>query len=60
MREIGVRCMVYEKKQIFKEDGRILIFYHFPRSANPEQQSAFKKIEETEVKFDSTKAGKIV
>lgn len=36
--------MRMEKKRIVKEDGRSLIYYHFPASANEEQISAFAKI----------------
>lgn len=38
--------MQYEKKQIVKEDGRYLIYYHFPATAGLEQSAAFAKAEE--------------
>ena len=37
--------MRYEQKQITKADGRYLVFYHFPDSANPEQAEAFQSAE---------------
>lgn len=33
------------KKQITKDDGRLLIYYHFPKSATEEQKAAFEGIE---------------
>ena len=56
----GEGIMIYEKKKIIKEDGRILIFYHFPRSANHEQFAAFEKVAEPAEKVDSARAEKIV
>ena len=44
--------MNYEKKRITKEDGRYLIFYHFPATANPDQAVAF----ETAQQFDNVPA----
>ena len=40
--------MRIEKKQIQKEDGRYLVFYHFPESANDEQTSTFAALSQTE------------
>ncbi len=37
--------MDYEKKQIAKEDGRYLIYYHFPETATPDQTAAFEAAE---------------
>jgi hypothetical protein len=34
--------MRYEKKLIQKDDGRYLVYYHFPESASPEQAEAFR------------------
>ena len=34
--------MQFEKTEIVKEDGRYLIFYHFPATANHEQNEAFQ------------------
>jgi len=33
-----------EKKRILKEDGRYLLYYHFPESATPEQTKAFEAV----------------
>ena len=38
--------MNYEKKQITKEDGRTLVYYHFPESASPAQAEAFRSAEQ--------------
>ncbi len=38
--------MNYEKKQIAKEDGRHLVFYHFPDTASEEQTAAFRSAED--------------
>ena len=37
--------MQFEKKQITKEDGRYLVFYHFPDTADPDQTGAFESVE---------------
>ena len=37
--------MQFEKTEIAKEDGRYLIFYHFPATANHEQNEAFQAAE---------------
>ena len=34
--------MKMEKKQIVKEDGRYLVYYHFPDTASEEQTHAFE------------------
>lgn len=39
--------MIVKKKQIKKEDGRYLVFYHFPRSADTEQTHTFEALTET-------------
>jgi len=36
-----------EKKRIRKEDGRYLIYYHFPESATEEQTAVFTAIRPT-------------
>ena len=36
--------MQIEKKQILKEDGRYLVFYHFPASASEEQTTSYAQI----------------
>lgn len=36
------------KKQILKEDGRSLIFYHAPASATEAQRKAFREIDAPE------------
>jgi hypothetical protein len=33
-----------EKKRILKEDGRYLLYYHFPESATEEQTATFASI----------------
>lgn len=37
--------MRVEKKQITKEDGRSLIYYHFPATATPEERRVFEEID---------------
>ncbi|WP_156412939.1 hypothetical protein [Chthonomonas calidirosea] len=37
-----------QKKVTLKEDGRYLIYYHFPDTATPEETAAFEALEETE------------
>lgn len=37
--------MRYEQKQITKEDGRLLVYYHFPDTATPDQTAAFEAAE---------------
>ena len=41
--------MQLEKKQIEKEDGRYLVYYHFPESATPEENTVFAAIQDGEV-----------
>lgn len=36
--------MRMEQKQTRKEDGRRLIYYHFPETANPEESAVFAAI----------------
>ena len=36
--------MRMEKKRILKEDGRYLVYYHFPDTASPEETAAFTEI----------------
>ena len=36
--------MQIEKKQILKEDGRYLVFYHFAETATPEQTAVFAAV----------------
>lgn len=36
--------MRMDKKRILKEDGRYLLYYHFPDSATPEQTEAFEAV----------------
>jgi hypothetical protein len=38
--------MRYEKKQISKDDGRYLVYYHFPDSATEEQTSVFRSVDD--------------
>lgn len=38
--------MRVEKKEIAKEDGRYLIYYHFPESATEEQTAVFAAVNE--------------
>ncbi len=38
----GVRI---EKKQIRKEDGRILVYYHFPETATETERRVFEEVE---------------
>jgi hypothetical protein len=33
------------KKQVLKEDGRYLVYYHSPETATPEQAAAFASVE---------------
>ena len=37
--------MRLEKKRVLKEDGRYLLYYHFPDTATPEQTGTFEAIE---------------
>ncbi len=37
--------MRVQKKQITKEDGRNLNYYHFPETATPEEKRVFEEIE---------------
>jgi len=37
--------MQLEKKQIVKEDGRYLVYFHFPATATEEQTAAFHDVE---------------
>lgn len=38
-------AMRIEKKQTIKEDGRYLVYYHFPDSASEEQTTAYEEIQ---------------
>ena len=46
--------MYYDKKEITKEDGRYLIFYHFRDTASADQTAAFKSAESFDAKAVST------
>ena len=46
--------MQMEKKQIVKEDGRSLIYYHFPASADVAQTAAFTGIQDAQAKQENT------
>jgi hypothetical protein len=46
--------MRFVAKQVTKEDGRYLIYFHFPDSATPEQAAAFAKIAPEETGFPET------
>jgi len=37
--------MRMEKKRILKEDGRYLVYYHFPDSAGPEETQVYADID---------------
>ena len=37
--------MIYEKKYVTKEDGRSLVYYHFPDTATEAQTAAFQNAE---------------
>lgn len=37
--------MHMEKKQVTKEDGRFLTYYHFPETATSEETAAFEAVE---------------
>lgn len=37
--------MQMKSKEVTKDDGRYLVFYHFPESASPEQTEAFERSE---------------
>jgi len=41
--------MRLSKKQVLKEDGRYLIYYHNPETATPEQTAVFAAIDAPEV-----------
>jgi hypothetical protein len=49
--------MRLEKKQIVKEDGRYLVYYHFPDTATPEQTLAFQSAEKTTAASPPAAAG---
>lgn len=36
------------KKRVIKDDGRILIYYHAPQSATPQQTQVYAEIEAKE------------
>ncbi len=36
--------MQVQKKQILKDDGRVLTFYHFAATADPEQRAVFDNV----------------
>lgn len=40
--------MQMEKKRVLKQDGRYLVFYHFPATATPEQTALFEQIQPVE------------
>lgn len=40
--------MRMERKQILKDDGRYLVYYHFPDSASPNETDVFNSITEGE------------
>ena len=46
--------MHYDKKEITKEDGRYLIFYHFRDTASADQTAAFKSAESFDAEAVST------
>lgn len=48
--------MRMEKKQTLKDDGRYLIYYHFPESATPEQAAAFADVAEEAPATEKTEA----
>ncbi len=39
--------MRMEKKRILKEDGRYLVYYHFPDSASPDEAQVYAAIDPT-------------
>ena len=45
--------MELEKKQITKEDGRYLVFYHFADTATPEQAEVFRSVQPASVEIVS-------
>ena len=50
--------MRMEKKRILKEDGRYLIYYHFPDTATPEQTGTFAAIAASVISEGDTEAPK--
>lgn len=44
MEQRKAATMQIEKKRIRKEDGRTLVYYHFPETATPEQTAAFATV----------------
>jgi hypothetical protein len=40
------------KKSIVKEDGRALIYYHFPQSCSASQKEAFENVDMVAVELD--------
>ena len=38
--------MQMQKKITLKEDGRFLVYYHFPDTATPEETQAFEAVQE--------------
>lgn len=48
--------MRMEKRRILKEDGRYLIYYHFPESANAEQTAAFEAADEAPAEWEAQSA----
>ncbi len=45
--------MKFDKKTIQKEDGRILIYYHFSDTATASQSGAFETVRAVNEKMDS-------
>ncbi|HZT41059.1 MAG TPA: hypothetical protein VFA07_02660 [Chthonomonadaceae bacterium] len=50
--------MRMEKKKVLKEDGRYLIYYHFPETATPEQTGTFNAIAASVTSEGDTEAPK--
>lgn len=48
--------LLYEKLEISKEDGRYLIYYHFPASADAEQTETFLNVKSAAVAVADTPA----
>jgi len=48
--------MRMEKKRVLKEDGRYLIYYHFPETATPEQTGTFQAIAASGIAEGGTEA----
>lgn len=50
--------MRMEKKRVLKEDGRYLIYYHFPETATPEQTGTYDQIAPSVTAVGDTEAPK--